>query len=98
MVATKIGKVVDLVVGGEKALHLLRRLEALHLLFSSSRRLVWLVAGNEGQREASKRAWFKRVQAGSAPLSQVLTTAYRDDHRLILTQWPRRKHSDDAAG
>ena len=40
VVAAEMEKVVDLVVGGEETLRLAGRLEALHLAFSSSRRLV----------------------------------------------------------
>src|SRR3954471_3349215 len=40
VVAAEVEEVVDLVVGGEEPLCLPRRLEALHLAFSSSRRLV----------------------------------------------------------
>jgi hypothetical protein len=40
VVAAEMEKVVDLVVGGKVALRLARRLEALHLPLSSSRRLA----------------------------------------------------------
>src|SRR3712207_4194600 len=40
VVAAEVEEIVDLVVGGEEALRLPRRLEPLHLPFSSSRRLV----------------------------------------------------------
>src|SRR4051812_41936526 len=39
MVAAEMKEVVDLIVGGEEPLRLPRRLEALHLPFSSARRL-----------------------------------------------------------
>src|SRR5215217_6679773 len=40
VVAAEVEEVVDLIVGGEETLCLAGRLEALHLAFSSSRRLV----------------------------------------------------------
>src|SRR4051794_22182472 len=42
-VAAELKEVVDLVVGGKETLCLPRRLEALHLSFSSSRRLVGIL-------------------------------------------------------
>jgi hypothetical protein len=40
VVAAERKEIVDLIVGGEETLCLLRRLEALHLSFASSGRLV----------------------------------------------------------